>query len=119
MQKISETILRLAQKYNVSVSRSNDCDRNHGGSCGIDTIFLGEFDDPDIELVAFFHELGHLKAAETPRKYYLTIISKEGCAWELGLDLAFENGYNWEPDSKEYEYAKQCLLSYNKEQNWK
>lgn len=76
------------------------------------------FDDSDIELVAFFHELGHIKAAETPRKYYLSVISKEGHAWELGLDLAHKNGYNWEPGSKEYEYAKQCLLSYNKEQNW-
>jgi len=119
MKEISETILRLAQKYNVSVSRCPCCDPNQGGSCGTDTIFLGEFDDPDLELTAFFHELGHTQAAQTKRKYYLNKISEEGHAWELGLDLALENGYIWEPGSKEYEYAKECLLSYKEnEYNW-
>jgi hypothetical protein len=121
VEPVPDIIIKLAHKYDVSVLRCfKFCDKNQGASCGTDKIFLGEFDDPDIELAAFFHELGHVKAAGmSPRKHWLTVISSEAFAWELGLDLAYENGYHWEDDSKEYQYAKKCLLSYNKERNWK
>ena len=57
---VSPRIQALADKYKVSVNRfPTDVERNHGACAGED-IMLGEFDDPDIEIVAFFHELGRV-----------------------------------------------------------
>lgn len=114
MKEIPETIKRLAEKYNVSVTRDiENCSKNNGASADQD-IYLGEFDDPDIELVAFFHELGHCKSDEMvlKRGYTMSIMSGEGLAWELGLGLAYENGYKWSYYTKEMKWARERLKTY-------
>jgi len=112
--EISANVQELAATYGVGISRDivNET-ANEGWSAGRD-IHLGEFDDPDLELVAFFHELGHILSEERvcKRGSTLTVLSAEGLAWELGLGIAFEHGYKWKRDSKEMKYARHCLMSY-------
>jgi len=110
---IPKRILEMAEKYDVKVSRDTEmCDRNQAAYAH--EIWLGEFDDPGIELAAFFHELAHLKANKMVmrRGSSLSQLSCEGLAWELGFGLAFENGYHWGYDSKQAKYARKCLFSY-------
>jgi len=111
MTNIPAPILLIADSYKVKVSRDG---RRNGASyacsCGI---CLGQFDDPGIELVAFFHELGHALSGEvTKRGRTMSTLSSEGLAWELGLGLAFSHGYEWDHNSKEMVWARQQLKSY-------
>lgn len=110
---LSPRIQALAAKYNVQVNRfPTDIERNRGACAGED-IMLGEFDDPDIELVAFFHELGHVLMNRRPhRGYSMCTISREGMAWEMGLDAAWAEGFTWEYQSKEMKWAREQLKTY-------
>lgn len=112
--KIPTNIQDLAAAYNVSVSRDTvNTTINEGASAGRD-IYLGNFDDPDLELVAFFHELGHVLSEERvcKRGCVLNVLSREGLAWELGLGIAFKHGHEWDHKSKEMKYARCHFISY-------
>jgi len=114
MNNLPENILSLAKELGVSVRRETVyCSKNHGSSAGED-IYLGEFDDPNIELVAFFHEVGHVKSKDFlhNRTHYMSHMSKEGLAWELGLTIASEKGFTWDYDSKEMKWAREQMASY-------
>lgn len=110
----------LADKYGITLvsaednAKANGEHRNHMASAG-SMIFLNRFDDPDLEIVAFFHELGHVEAGRTPylrHSVCLCKLSQEAMAWEIGLSLAAKEGYEWDYYSKQMDYARQCLLSY-------
>jgi len=111
---ISDSIQKLAALYDVTVTRDTVNDVVNAGASAGRAIYLGKFDDLDIELVAFFHELGHVLSEERvcKRGYMMCVLSSEGLAWELGLEIAFENGYHWDYNSKEMKYARRCLMSY-------
>jgi len=65
---IPEKLQTLAKKYGVAVERNAEmADHNQGAHAGTD-IWLGEFDDPDLEVVAFFHEVGH--ALSRKKRFY-------------------------------------------------
>ena len=110
---IPNIIIDIANEYNVSVIRDTEnCDDNYG-SCAGKEIFLGNFDDPEIELIAFFHELGHtLSSTVCKRGCVMTRISGEGLAWELGLGIAFEHGYEWDYDSHVMKWAREQFATY-------
>lgn len=114
---ISPRIQALADKYGVKVRRDTvNCSPNTGCFCM--DIALGAFDDPDIELVAFFHELGHfLSPPVIKRGNFMCRWSQEGLAWELGLAAAFEEGYEWKYQSKEMIWARAQLKTYVIEPN--
>ena len=108
----SEQLIALATKYGVELHRDleNGCANNGWHAYGR-VINLGPFDDPDLELVAFYHELGHLTAP--PRRgSCLCHLSNEGLAWEIGLDLAAADGFEWDYYSKQQEYARDRLSTY-------
>ena len=113
MKDIPEELILIAKKYNVTVQRDvENCDDNYGASAGKE-IWLGNFDDPEIEIVAFFHELGHtLSSTVCKRGYTMTKLSGEGLAWELGLGIAFEYGYKWNYDSHVIVWARDQLKTY-------
>lgn len=114
MSELSTTIIELAEKYGVNVQRNNERGRNAGASAGKD-IFLGEFDDADLELVSFFHELGHALLNDRvlmKRGSTMSTLSSEGTAWELGLGLAHENGYDWDYNSDTLIWARRQLRTY-------
>lgn len=110
---IDEVINRIAVAYACRIfDHHTDCEPNTASSAGRD-LFFGVFDDPEIKLVAFFHELGHaLMAERLGRTSRLSMISQEGAAWELGLGIALHHGYNWGYYSKELRWARKQLLSY-------
>jgi len=113
---IPKVILDIANKYKVSVIRDiKNCGKNYGASAGMD-IFLGDFDDPEIELIAFFHELGHALSNKLVCKRGFTMckLSGEGLAWELGLGIAFEYGYQWDYNSYPMQWARKQLKTYIK-----
>jgi hypothetical protein len=76
---------------------------------------MGEFDDPEIEIAAFFHELGHHVMSTTVlrgRGYTMSTMSAEGTAWEVGFGLAYEHGYVWNYSHKVMDWARKQLGSY-------
>ena len=117
MKEIPSTIHEIAEKYGAKVSRDiENCGCNRGASAGKD-IYLGEFDNEEIELVAFFHELGHVLSNELvcKRGRTFTKLSGEGLAWELGLGIAFEYGYKWDYYSYVMEWAREQFRTYKHE----
>lgn len=116
MIDIPAALVLIATKYNVSVQRDTEnCEDNHGACAGKDT-WLGNFDDSEIETVAFFHELGHALSNELvcKRGRTMTKLSGEGLAWELGLGIAFEHGYTWDYDSNVMKWAREQFRTYFK-----
>lgn len=108
-----ELIDRIATSYAVKVYHNHrDSGVNRGGSAGRD-IFLGSFDDADIKLVAFFHELGHsLSHTVAKQDTYMSTISTEGLAWELGFGLARDFGFRYSYYSKEMTWAREQFKTY-------
>ena len=108
-----ELIDRIATSYAVKVYHNHqDSDDNYGGSAGRE-IFLGRFDDADIKLVAFFHELGHsLSHTVVKQDTCMSTISAEGLAWELGFGLARDFGFKYSYYSKEMTWAREQLKTY-------
>lgn len=114
VDNLPDTIIKIAKSKGVSVVRDTyNCDKNYGAS-SVNEIFLGEFDDPEIELAAFFHELGHtlMNKFILKRGYVMSTLSGEGTAWELGLGIAFEYGYKWDHNSHVMKWARKQLRSY-------
>lgn len=111
----------LADKYGLTIidaetnAKNNGPNPNQMASAG-STIFFNYFDDPDIELVAFFHELGHVEISRSllfnKNSFSFCKISQEALAWEFGLAIAAKEGYHWDYNSKQLEYARDCLMSY-------
>ena len=115
MSKIDDTILEIASQYAVNVHLNDEhCGHNEGGRAGID-IYLGEFDDKNIKLFAFFHELAHATFPLNGAKYHMSKLSQEGACWEYAIGLAAKHGYKYDYDSKELVYGRQAYYSYFKE----
>ena len=112
---------RMKDKYGLEFVDAETNEKNNGAhpnnlaSAG-STIYFNKFDDPDIEVIAFFHELGHVEAGRSlSLAHYrssLCKLSQESVAWELGLNIAAREGYTWAYNSKELRYARECLKSY-------
>jgi len=110
----------IEQMYNVKISRFydgyGDGNRNYGASAGND-IYLAPYDDPDLEIAACFHELGHILSGRElfPNKnkqYFTCKLTAESVAWEIGFREMAKAGFCLHYNSKEYEYARKSLASY-------
>lgn len=83
----------LAIKYKVNVKFDcPDTGHNHGACAGKD-IFLGTFDNPEIMMAAFLHELGHIKTNVSMKRWLWrgSYILREFKAWDKAMDLAWKN----------------------------
>jgi len=83
----------------------------HGGK---PEIFLGQYEDQELRLISFFHELGHIvstdegkvpKYEDLPYYHYA-----EAVAWKRGLELAVDEGVAF--SGKALEWAKEQLATY-------
>lgn len=108
----------IGAQYNIRLERNFDdgCLPQNQGACWgsinkNNCIMLAPFDDPELELVAFFHEFGHL-LTPLERGQAFTRMSYEGIAWELGFEQAYKYGFNWTCNEKVMNYAKKCYASY-------
>lgn len=90
--------------------------KNHGFTTGGAVIFLGAFDDPDLERIAFFHELAHTRIFDRMQAAgntaHLCELAKEGEAWSLTFTLLAEHGFYYSYESKERVWARQQFFSY-------
>jgi hypothetical protein len=119
MKELPTYLIELAKKYNVKLIRYDACAKNAGASSG-DCIWLGDYDNPDNELITFFHELVHCKFYEDICSFLnidklpdsLSFLSNEGTCWEYGLALAKANGYEWDFESEPYKYAFEQYITY-------
>lgn len=117
---IPQRLIDLAKKYHVNVIRHPFPlhEGRNRGECTGENIFLGLFDDIDIEPVAFFHELGHvLMNRQCKRGQSMCTLSREGMAWELGMEAAFGEGFVWEYQSKQMAWARAQLKTYARAHN--
>lgn len=73
---------------------------------------MGKFDDPQIEIVAFFHELGHIASDIGKRKCFLSKLSQEAMAWEVGLTIAAKYGFEWDDKSEALQWARRQIATY-------
>lgn len=103
----------IAKKYGIPIiTEHEDCNKNQGSSTG-DKIFLGIFNDPEIKIAAFFHELGHiLTGREMTRTHYMSNLSQEGIAWERGFHEAHKHGFLWDYNSHVMKWARSQLRTY-------
>jgi len=76
-----------------------------------DTIWVGEYDNKEFELISFFHEIGHnLVSQDFIKKWeYNTLIIELEC-WNLGIEKARQKGILFSDKAIAWGYKK--ALSY-------
>jgi hypothetical protein len=86
---------------------------------GPPTIFLGVYKNPELRLISFFHELGHIVDVDNRRipkyedlPYYHF---SEASAWRMGFRLAYRNGVEFSQEA--IDWAKTQLASYFEDDN--
>ena len=106
---------KIASKYDVTLS---DIDhdgygRNGGGSTD-NEISIKPCDEAYMYELSFWHELGHILACRFMgnRTHYMSCLSNEGMAWEIGLNEAAKHGRAWDYGSKEMRWARKQMASY-------
>jgi Zn-dependent peptidase ImmA (M78 family) len=92
-------------------ANGEDCYKN-SSYCSDKTIWLGIYDNEELKLLSFFHELAHIldqtdwsKNADATTEY-----KAEKHAWELAYKLAAANGIKFTRFAKEW--AKEQLETY-------
>jgi hypothetical protein len=111
---IKKRILQIAAEQQTSVEWNPELGARAYAGNGIT---LGSFPYPDMELIAFFHELGHKRPM--PRRYCFCRMADEGVAWEWGLNIAYSYGYQWSCYSLAATWGIEQLRSYvGGEENW-
>lgn len=123
----SSIMNQICKDYSINLQREfdNGCIEPNQGACYGSVlkrngcIMLSKFDDPKLEFVAFFHELGHLLTSTLFKKpHCVSLMSYEGLAWEIGMDQAYRRGFDWEQDKQVQDYIGKCYSSYwNSERN--
>lgn len=118
---IPEELKKIAREYDIILSRDlKNGERNSAYSAG-DGIFLNQFDNPDKERFAFFHELAHCigrellaKALDTDKMptHSLSTISLEGFCWEVAQSIAEKYGYHYRWGCDERYYALNQYATY-------
>ena len=109
-------IKEIAGKYNVKLyevqpgdkyCQANDEESYHNSSycagsvrskCDAE-LWLGFYDDEELRLISFFHEMGHM-LDDTLYKEGMTVYDFEKTAWEKGYELAKEYGIKFSRKSK-------------------
>lgn len=78
----------LEKRFNVIIQKHEDCDPNQA-ACAGNMIWVGEFDDPEIELAAIFHEIGHIKFLSSKTYTTVGIVVTEETVNELKNTIEF------------------------------
>jgi len=121
LEKISRIdYLKIADSHGIKLhmvkrgdsfceANGEDAYMNDSYCAGKDEIILGIYDDEDLEIASFFHELGH---CITKKKWEEGILKfhMELDAWMVGLTEAYKYGYHIK--SSTFEYMVKCIDSY-------
>lgn len=106
----------------------NDCYDN-SFICGDDEIYIGIYENPELELISFFHEIGHtLIDQDFMKKWeYNTLVIELEC-WSRGIEFARSHGVLFSDEAIEWGYKKGLSYvghderensSYDKKKLWK
>lgn len=99
MQNLLTRLRKIAAQYGIKkVDQVREGDKYIAAN-GVETyvnrafiagrdIHLGIFDNEELKIASFFHELGHV--AKPRRKGFLNC---EGNAWIIGMELASQHGF--------------------------
>lgn len=119
-------IKEIAEKYNVNLHEvqpgdehcqemndetyhnSSYCAGSVRSKCDAD-LWLGFYDDDELRLISFFHEMGHM-LDDTLYEDGMTVYDFEKIAWEKGYILAKEYGVKFSRKAKGW--ATRQLNSY-------
>lgn len=77
---------------------------NRSFICGKNEILLGLYEDEELMVVSFFHELGHV--VDSKNGWY----NSERQAWKIGIRLAKQQGFTF--SDKTYKWVTEQLLTY-------
>ena len=127
MQPIPNQLHHIANheffdKGGMDVVRTDSMNRNEGElhyelEDGVmSNIRLSDFDDPEIELLVFLHEVGHglilydRLSLPQPVTYALCPMSNEGAAWERALIVASKWNITWSINA--LNTARRAMISY-------
>jgi len=105
----------IADKYGISlVEIDHDGYGKNGGSSGDNQISIKPCDEEYMYELSFWHELGHILFSRSmgERTHFMSTMSHEGAAWEIGLTEAARHGRVWDYKSKEMEWCRKQLASY-------
>lgn len=117
MNNIIKTLSIIAKRYGikklVKVIRGDKLCKANGEEnyinrsyiCGNDRIELGIYEDEELMIASFFHEIGHI--VDTKDDKY----NSEEQAWVIGFELAKKHGYNFSENT--YKWAEEQLTSYS------
>lgn len=102
---------RLADRHVVTLKfaddeaiRVNGLDAylNRSLSAGADYIEIGIYDDNELRMLSFFHELGHCL---DPCRLHKTEFAQEQAAWDVGYQLAAFEGVEFSENARMWALA--------------
>lgn len=117
----NKNIKKIALKYEVEIS-----DLKENAIIEHDEIILGIYDDNELRIAAFFHEIGHTLITER----YEKLVNNDQMlieyqAWIEGLKIAKKYGYMFSDKTFKYilksinSYYKDAISMYNKDEKVK
>jgi len=88
-----DLIASVASEHGVELRDDFDGNGVNYSSYAGRTVFFGPYTDPELKLISFFHELGHILLPEEFRKKwdYERLICEIEC-WNIGLEEARKEG---------------------------
>ena len=118
--KIIEDLISISKKYGIKkfhkiekgdqycIWNGEDSYINKSYICGNDEIEIGIYENDELMIASFFHELGHITDQKV-KGYY----NSEEDAWKIGFKLAKEHGYSFCDDT--YKWCEEQFNTYNHE----
>ena len=118
MKKTVNDLSEIAKLYGISefikvergdelcILNGEDGYINHSYICGNYRIEIGIYNDNELMIASFFHELGHIVNSKNNR------FNSEESAWKIGFQLAKKHGYDF--SNKTYKWTKDQLKTYEK-----
>jgi len=119
IKKIKDQILLISNKLNIKVKYVEDdienfkdfLTPNSSWILGKDEIVIGQYEDPELLFISFFHEIGHtLLSKEFIEEWNHNTLLIEIECWHLGIKYAKENNIYFSDKAIEYGYTQ--ALSY-------
>jgi hypothetical protein len=104
-------IITAVQKGDAECKANSEDTYINTSYSSYDHIWIGIYKDPELELISFFHEIGHCtQSGENVKE--LSYFERERDAWKRGYNIAKKYGITFSSKSKRW--ARKQLETYNK-----
>jgi hypothetical protein len=92
-------MIEIGAHYNIIVTFEDFRDEYYNWSTYSNIIVVGHYDNLDMMIASFFHELGHHTSKFDKNGYKKLKFHQELDAWNAGLIIGHANGYYIKPDT--------------------